>query len=243
MNISNITGIIKTIDLRRLDSGKSVCNVWLEVQPPLETQSPFVIVVSAWDDLATEVGQFAEGDTLTIEGYLETETVEKENGIKQKTVSMTATRLAPASTVTLVGRVGGNPEVNQVTVRDEQTTVAKLTLAVNKRSRDKEESPNWFNLELWGRTAEVAREYVRKGSQIGVTGTLRIDTWKDRNTGDDRSKPVIRVSRLELLGSKQAEDSSDEEAAPAAAPAPAEEPVAATPAKSGQRKAKAEAAA
>lgn len=101
--------------------------------------------------------------------------------------------------VTLVGRVGGDPDVKYF---ESGSVVCKLTLAVNRRSRNNDQ-PDWFNLELWGQTAEVAANYVRKGSLIGVTGALKIETWKDRSTGGDRSKPVIRVDRLELLGSKR----------------------------------------
>ncbi|EGJ31622.1 single-strand binding protein family [Moorena producens 3L] len=49
---------------------------------------------------------------------------------------------------------------------------------------------------------------MRKGSLIGVKGSLKIDTWSDRTTGADRSQPVIRVERLDLLGSKRDTDPS-----------------------------------
>jgi single-strand DNA-binding protein len=100
--------------------------------------------------------------------------------------------------VTLVGRVGGDPDVKYF---ESGSVVCNLTLAVNRRSRD--DQPDWFALELWGKTAEVAANYVRKGSQIGVTGALKLEYWQDRSTGANRSKPVIRVDRLELLGSKR----------------------------------------
>jgi single-strand DNA-binding protein len=101
--------------------------------------------------------------------------------------------------VNLVGRAGANPEVKFFS--DSGTTVCKLPLAVNRRSRDTQ--PDWFNLEMWGKTAEVAGNYVTKGSLIGIKGSLKIETWIDRNTGQERSKPVIRVDRLDLLGSKR----------------------------------------
>jgi len=101
--------------------------------------------------------------------------------------------------VTLVGRVGGDPDVKYF---ESGSVVCNLTLAVNRRSRSNDQ-PDWFNLELWGKQAEVAANYVRKGSQIGVTGALKFETWKDRATGVNRSKPVVRVERLELLGSKR----------------------------------------
>ncbi|MGB3236696.1 MAG: single-stranded DNA-binding protein [Geitlerinemataceae cyanobacterium] len=101
--------------------------------------------------------------------------------------------------VTLVGRVGIDPDVRYF---ESGSVKCRLTLAVNRPTR-KSDEPDWFELELWGKTAEVAANYVRKGNQIGVKGSLKVDTWSDRATGVNRSKPVIRVDRLELLGSKR----------------------------------------
>ena len=103
------------------------------------------------------------------------------------------------NSVTLVGRVGGDPDVKYF---ESGSVVCNLTLAVNRLSRNNDQ-PDWFNLELWGKTAEVAANYVRKGSLIGVSGALKFEHWKDRNTGANRSKPVIRVERMELLGSRR----------------------------------------
>ncbi|HEY9699732.1 MAG TPA: single-stranded DNA-binding protein [Trichocoleus sp.] len=101
--------------------------------------------------------------------------------------------------VTLVGRVGRDPEVKYF---ESGSVVCKLTLAVDRRRKNNDE-PDWFNLEMWGRTAEVAANYVRKGSQIGVSGSLKFDRWQDRGSGAERTSPVIRVERLELLGSRR----------------------------------------
>lgn len=103
--------------------------------------------------------------------------------------------------VTLVGRVGRDPDVKYF---ESGSVVCNVTLAVNRRSRNSDE-PDWFSLEMWGKTAEVAANYVRKGKLIGVTGSLKFDHWTDRSTGMARSRPVIRVDRLELLGSKREE--------------------------------------
>ena len=108
------------------------------------------------------------------------------------------------NSVTLVGRAGRDPEVRYF---ESGTVVANLTMAVNRRSRDDE--PDWFNLEIWGKQAQVAADYVKKGSLIGVTGSFKLDTWKDRSTGEDRNKPVVRVDRLELLGSKRDSENSN----------------------------------
>ena len=108
------------------------------------------------------------------------------------------------NSVTLVGRAGRDPEVRYF---ESGTVVANLTMAVNRRNRDDE--PDWFNLEIWGKQAQVAADYVKKGSLIGITGSFKMDSWKDRNTGEDRNKPVVRVDRLELLGSKRDSENSN----------------------------------
>ena len=101
--------------------------------------------------------------------------------------------------VHLVGRCGTDPDTRYF---DSGKVKCSLTLAVNRPTK-RDDPPDWFNLEIWGRTAEVATNYVRKGTLIGVQGTLKIETWNDRNTGEPRSKPVINVDRLDLLGSKR----------------------------------------
>ena len=109
------------------------------------------------------------------------------------------------NSVTLVGRAGRDPEVRYF---ESGSVVANLTMAVNRRSRD--EQPDWFNLEIWGKQAQVAADFVKKGSLLGITGSFKLDQWKDKTTGEDKSKPVIRVDRLDLLGSRR--DSMNNEA-------------------------------
>ena len=120
--------------------------------------------------------------------------------------------------ITLTGRAGRDPEVRYF---ESGTMVANLTLAVNRMKRD--EDPDWFNLEIWGKQAQVAADYVRKGSLIGVIGSVRNESWTDRTTGEKRSKVVIRVDRLELMGSKK--DSEQESGGWAAAESPASAPA------------------
>jgi single-strand DNA-binding protein len=105
--------------------------------------------------------------------------------------------------VNLVGRAGANPEVKYF---DSGSVKCTLPLAVDRRSRNNDQ-PDWFNLEIWGKTAEIAGNYVNKGKQIAVQGSFKIETWTDRNTGNLRSRPIIRVERLQLLGSKRDSDS------------------------------------
>jgi single-strand DNA-binding protein len=107
------------------------------------------------------------------------------------------------NTVNLVGRVGGDPDVKYF---ESGAVKCSLTLAVRRPSRNSDE-PDWFNLEMWDKTAQTAADYVRKGKLIAVSGSLKFDYWQDRNTGVSRSRPVIRVNRLELLGSRQENES------------------------------------
>ena len=100
--------------------------------------------------------------------------------------------------INLVGRAGRDPEVRYF---ESGSIVANFTLAVNRRSRNEE--PDWFNLEIWGKQAQVAADYVKKGSLLGISGSFKLDQWRDKTTGENKSKPVIRVDRLELLGSRR----------------------------------------
>ena len=108
------------------------------------------------------------------------------------------------NTINLVGRAGREPDVRYF---ESGSTVANFTIAVNRISRGDE--PDWFNLEIWGKQAQIAADYVKKGSLVGITGSLKIDSWKDKNTGEDRFKPVVRVDRLNLLSSRKETDNGN----------------------------------
>ncbi len=101
--------------------------------------------------------------------------------------------------VTLVGRVGGEPDTKHF---ESGSMKSSVTLAVNRATKNSDQ-PDWFNLEFWGKPAEIVDKYVRKGSLIGVKGALKFETWTDKATGALRSKPVIVVEKLDLLGSKR----------------------------------------
>ena len=81
------------------------------------------------------------------------------------------------NSITLIGRAGRDPEVRYF---EDGKMVANFTLAVNTYKRDDE--PDWFTLEIWGKQAQVAADYVRKGSQIAVIGSAQLETWTDRST-------------------------------------------------------------
>lgn len=116
--------------------------------------------------------------------------------------------------ITLVGRAGRDPEIRYF---ESGAMVANLTLAVDAYKKD--EDPDWFNLVIWGKQAQVAADYVRKGKQIAVSGRSTTEKWTDRNTGEQRSKPVVIVERITLLGSKS-DNGTGGQSTPAAAPSP-----------------------
>ncbi len=99
--------------------------------------------------------------------------------------------------VVLVGRVGKDPEIKYF---ESGTSMAMFSLAINRPTKDKK--TDWFDIKLWGRQAEIAGEYVRKGSLIGIEGNLDFDSWNDKTTGELQVKPVILGSNLRLLGGR-----------------------------------------
>lgn len=116
--------------------------------------------------------------------------------------SIVANRLhqgyAPVSSVTLIGRMGRDPEMKYF---ESGNCLSEFSLAVNRRKKDA--PPDWFNCKLWGKTAQVAADYCRKGSQIGIQGYMDFETWTDRQTGNERRKLVVTGSTLELIGKRE----------------------------------------
>ncbi|MBR8830106.1 MAG: Single-stranded DNA-binding protein [Chroococcopsis gigantea SAG 12.99] len=106
------------------------------------------------------------------------------------------------NSVHLVGRAGRDAEVKFF---ESGSVKGNFTIAVNRIGKNDE--PDWFELELWGKTAEIAGNYVKKGHLVGIKGSLKIDSWTDKTTGAARSKPVIRVEKLDLLTSKKDSES------------------------------------
>ena len=80
------------------------------------------------------------------------------------------------------------------------TAVARLGLAVNQvyRTKDgeKKEDVCFVDVEVWARQAETCNEYLKKGRAVLVEGTLKLDTWTDRESGQKRSKHKVRARRV-----------------------------------------------
>lgn len=104
------------------------------------------------------------------------------------------------NSVVLVGRVGRDPEMKYFESGKVKTS---FNLAVDRpvKRTEGQDSTDWFRIELWGKQAEVAGEYVRKGSLVGITGRLEFSRWTDAN-GNKQEMPIIAASNLRLLGSR-----------------------------------------
>jgi single-strand DNA-binding protein len=131
--------------------------------------------------------------------------VAKINILNYNFIAYKNTKNMNINSVHLVGRVGGTPEIKYF---ESGSVLCTLTMAVNRRSKNNDQT-DWFSLKIWGNTAKIAADYVKKGSLIGIQGSLEIESWSDRNTGNERSSPVIKVERLDLLGSKRDNEGGD----------------------------------
>ena len=129
--------------------------------------------------------------------------------------------MSSVNKVTLVGRLGQDPETKTVG----ETTVANFSLATSetwkdKSSGEKKERTEWHRLVAWGRQAEIIGEYLNKGSLIYVEGQLQTRKWTDKDD-NERYTTEIRVGMMKMLGGKSNGNGDSNES-------PSNEPVAET---------------
>jgi single-strand DNA-binding protein len=112
--------------------------------------------------------------------------------------------------VILIGNLGKDPEVKYT---PSGTAVAKIALATNERFKDKggewQDRTEWHNVVLWQRLAEIAGEYLKKGSKVYIEGRLQTRSWDDKNTNQKRYMTEIVAQDLVLLGGR-GEGTSDD---------------------------------
>ena len=105
--------------------------------------------------------------------------------------------------VTLLGNVGKDPEVKFL---PSGQAVANFTIATSDRYKDKagewQDRTEWHNLAAFARTAEIVRDYVKKGSKIYVEGRLTTRSWDDKDTGKKVYRTEIMVNELVLLSGR-----------------------------------------
>ncbi|MGE8396004.1 MAG: single-stranded DNA-binding protein [Comamonas sp.] len=113
--------------------------------------------------------------------------------------------MASVNKVIIVGNLGRDPEMRTFPSGDQ---VANVTIATTDRWRDKntgenKESTEWHRIVFNGRLAEIVGQYLRKGSQVYVEGSLRTRKWTDQATGQERYATEIRADSMQMLGSRQ----------------------------------------
>ena len=130
--------------------------------------------------------------------------------------------------VILIGNLGRDPEVRYT---PNGLAVANLTIATTESWKDKQTGENqerteWHRIAMYARLAEIAGEYLRKGSKIYIEGRLQTRKWQDKNTGQDRYTTEVIADSLQMLDSKGGGGNSTggNEQAASAKSAPAEMP-------------------
>lgn len=102
----------------------------------------------------------------------------------------------------IIGRLGQDPEVRYT---QDNTAVANLSVATGEKYKDKngemKENTEWHRVVLWGRTAEIAQEYLKKGSQVYIEGKIQTRSWEDKD-GQTKYTTEIKGYSLTMLDSK-----------------------------------------
>lgn len=105
--------------------------------------------------------------------------------------------------VILVGRLGRDPEVRAL---PSGTTVTEFSIATDERYTDRsgqrQEHTEWHNIQAWGKLGEICGQYLRKGGLVYIEGSLRTDSWDDKESGKKMYKTRIRADQMQMLDSK-----------------------------------------
>jgi single-strand DNA-binding protein len=109
--------------------------------------------------------------------------------------------MASYNKVLLMGNLTRDPEVRYT---PKGTALANLGLAVNRvwttESGEQKEEVTFVDIEVWGRQAETAGQYLSKGRPVFVEGRLKLDSWEDKESGQKRNKLKVVAERVQFLG-------------------------------------------
>jgi single-strand DNA-binding protein len=131
--------------------------------------------------------------------------------------------MASVNKVILVGHLGADPDMRYMPNGD---AVATLRLATteqwkDKASGEKKEATEWHRVVLWRRLGEIAGQYLKKGAQVYIEGSLKTRKWQDKE-GQDRYTTEIQCNEMKMLGGRPA--GGEGAPAPAARPAQSSAP-------------------
>jgi single-strand DNA-binding protein len=111
--------------------------------------------------------------------------------------------MASFNKVILLGNLTRDPEIRYT---PKGTAVTDIGLAINRvyttDNNERREDVTFVDVTLWGRTAEIAGEYLKKGRPALIEGRLQLDTWDDKQSGQKRSKLKVIGEALQLIGSR-----------------------------------------
>lgn len=109
--------------------------------------------------------------------------------------------MASVNKVILIGNLGKDPEVKYT---PSGMAVARFSIATNERTKDKDgnwsDRTEWHNIVLFDRKAEVAAEYLKKGRTVYIEGSIRTNSWDDKETGQKKYRTEIIGNQMVLLG-------------------------------------------
>jgi single-strand DNA-binding protein len=102
--------------------------------------------------------------------------------------------------VILVGRLGKDPEIRAT---PQGTPVAKFTVATDERFTDrageKQERTEWHNITAWGKLGEICGQYLKKGKLVYIEGSIRTDSWDDKESGQKKYRTEIVANTMKML--------------------------------------------
>jgi single-strand DNA-binding protein len=112
--------------------------------------------------------------------------------------------MASVNKVIIVGNLGADPETRYMPSGDAITNIRVATTDrwKDKASGEMKEATEWHRIAFFGRLAEIAGQYLKKGSQVYVEGSLRTRKWQDKD-GQDRYSTEIRADAMQLLGRRE----------------------------------------
>lgn len=105
--------------------------------------------------------------------------------------------------VCLIGRAGRDPEIKYLE-GNKQVLNISMAVTVGKDLTD------WHEVEAWDKTADIINRFVKKGQLFSVSGRLKVDTWQDRDNGEERTKVVIVATGVTLIGGKDNNSNEDD---------------------------------
>lgn len=104
----------------------------------------------------------------------------------------------------IVGNLGNDPEMRYMPNGNAVVNISVATSEtwIDKQTGQQQERTEWHRIEAFGKLAEIMGQYLRKGSQVYIEGSIRTDKWQDQS-GQDRYSTKIRADQMQMLGSRQ----------------------------------------